>query len=203
MVSNLVYEKFLITCGLLYWSCNNPCLPYSLRITPAANVCFRQENLCGHTQVSNSSHTWSSLHKWLNCHHCCAGQNSDAPPDWGCFDLEAVQVTSLSGCSRLVNGQHDVTLTKIMHWCFMKAIQPLLFKNSASDMKIRELLRDILPTFHTLPQRITVQKPKNNTPKTKINKLKQSRVRFDATNVRHLSYTTYYYYYHYYYTWMQ
>ena len=39
-------------------------------------------------------------------------------------------MTSLSGCSRLVNGQHDVTLTKVMHWCFMKAIQPLLFKDS-------------------------------------------------------------------------
>ena len=93
-ISNLVYEKFSITCGLLYWGCDNPCLPYSLRITPAANVCFRQEDLCGHAQVSNSSHTRSSLHKWLNCHHCCAGQNSDASPDWGCFDLEAVQVSS-------------------------------------------------------------------------------------------------------------
>ena len=53
-------------------------------------------------------------------------------------------------------------------------------------MKIGELLRDILPTFHTLPQQITLQKPKNNTLQTKINKVKLRRVRFkrifDATN---------------------
>ena len=71
--------------------------------------------ISGHRQVSNRSHTqfYRQLYTWLHSHHYCAGQSSQAPPDFELFLFRGcTSALLLSLCQPVTTFEN-----KLLHFC--------------------------------------------------------------------------------------